>query len=141
VTVESFAVAGLGDSAKGWYGFGTDASGHYRFVVAGNALHAAPAEPELLIAVAIAYFAGGLPEPPEGYAATHADIARLVSAVAGRVPQAERRQLLVDARDAIDDGLAADAVMGLLGSALAGPMAADPLAAVAARATELLADE
>jgi hypothetical protein len=141
VTLESFAVAGVGESARGWYGFGTDASGHYRFVVAGNALHAAPAEPELLIAVAIAYFAGGLPEPPEGHAATHADIAALVSAVADGVPQADRRRLLLDARDAIDDGLAADAVMALLGSALAGPLAADPVAAVVARAMELLEDE
>jgi hypothetical protein len=69
---------------------------------------------ERLIAAAAAYFAESLTDPPPDLEATHADLADLLRwlAAAEASPRASARA--AEALDAIDDGLAGDAVVSLL---------------------------
>ena len=60
-----------------------------------------------------------LDDPPPDIEATHADVGRLVRDVASRATGQETRRLLAEAVDAIDDGLAEDAVINRLASARA----------------------
>jgi hypothetical protein len=90
-----------------------------------------------LLSLAIAYFADELGEPPEALAATHADLGALVRAVAANEPPGQRRAALEEAVDAIDDGLAADVVVGRLSRCLEG--GEDPVARLRRRANELRA--
>ena len=87
MTVAACAVGRLGPSGP-WVGFAPTLDDGYALVVGadeGDAA-AAPADPDDLVALAIAYFAEELPEPPEAFAATHGDIGALVRHVAEARP-------------------------------------------------------
>ena len=122
-----------------WVGFAAGNGDGYDLVVGGpSGSRRAPGQPELLIALAIAYFEDSLDAPPDELAATHEDVAALVRHVAGSTEEDSRRQLLSDAVDAIDDGLAADVVIGRLSAALPpAEVASDPISELLARAREL----
>lgn len=68
----------------------------------------------LLIAAAAAHFADVLSDPPVLLEATQADLAGLVGWLAGTETEAGVAERARDAVDAIDDGLASDAVVNLL---------------------------
>jgi hypothetical protein len=98
-----------------WVGF-VRADGSYRLAVGGDAgaIHTVTADDGLLLALAIAYFEDDLDDPPPDMEATHADLSDLVRSVAARATEPDARRLLAEAVDAIDDGLAADEVIGRL---------------------------
>jgi hypothetical protein len=87
------------------------------------------------LSIAVAYFENDLDEPPEQLAATHGDIGSLVRHVAEHAPDGQRRRLLGEAVDAVDDGLPADAVVSRLRLCLAG--AEDPVARLLRRVAEI----
>lgn len=119
-----------------WLGFAPSLDDGYDIVVANAAgAHRSRASAEDLLSLAIAYFEDALGEPPEELAATHADIAALVRHVAAREPEPSRAAALARAVDAIDDGLAADAVIAALARCLA--PGADATAWLARRAAEV----
>lgn len=121
----------IGRTADGgaWVGF-VRGDGEYRLAVGrASGVRTAPATAELLLALAIAYFEDALDDPPPDIEATHADLSELVRHVAAASPTVERRRLLDEAVDAIDDGLAVDAVINRLTAAI-GPESeeqADPV--------------
>ena len=133
------AVGRLNDGT--WIGFAPTMEDGYSLVVGeGESVAAVSdrAEPDDLVALAIAYFADELGEPPETLAATHGDLGALVRAVAeAESDQPDRRARLAEAVDAVDDGLAADAVVGRLSRCLEGQE--EPLARLERRAAELRA--
>ena len=130
------AVGRLGPDEP-WIGFAPALDDGYDLVmdVQGDELARARAADEDVLALAVAYFEEALGEPPEELAAMHADIGSLVRHVAERVRDAEPKRLLREAVDAIDDGLAADVVVGRLRRCLAGDE--EPVARLARRAHEL----
>jgi hypothetical protein len=95
-----------------WIGF--DHPGEeYRFVLGSGEetlVAPAPADADLLLALAIAHFAEAFGGAPPDLEATQADLSALVGHLMGRATDAGRRALLAEALDAIDDGLAGDAV-------------------------------
>ena len=113
------AVRAIGRLAPGgpWIGFGVRA-GAWRYVVGTEAaVRDAPADAELLLALAIAHFAEAFGEAPPDIEATQSDLCELVRHLIETQPDARRRALLMEAMDAIDDGLAGDAVAGRLAAA------------------------
>jgi hypothetical protein len=139
VTVVACAVGRL-DVGGPWIGFAPTLDDGYALVVGADERGAAsgPAARDDLIALAIAYFADELPEPPEALAATHGDIGALVRHVATGETDDERARHLDEAVDAVDDGLAADVVVGRLSRCLAADE--EPLVRLRRRAAELLAE-
>jgi hypothetical protein len=137
VVVAACAVGHL-DGDGPWVGFAPILDDAYAFVVAGSdgRSRSAPAEADDLLALAIAYFQDDLAEPPEELAATHGDIGALVRHLAEVESDPTRRRLLAEAVDAVDDGLAADVVVGRLGRCLSGDE--DSVARLTRRSTELL---
>ena len=138
------AIGRLGPNGP-WIGFDR-AEGTYRFIVgAGGRVLAGPADADLLIAVAIAHFAEALEGAPPDLEATQADLSVLVAYLVDLAEDARRRALLQEALDAIDDGLAGNAVAGLLAAAR-GPERetddraepVDPVELLAGRADKLL---
>ena len=112
-----------------WVGCARGPPGEHLLAVGSESgVRAATVPSDALLALAIAYFEDVLDPPPDELAATHADIGELVRGLASREPDVDRRRTLADAVDAIDDGLAADAVIRRLSAAL---RAADPDGAVA----------
>jgi hypothetical protein len=73
-----------------------------------------------LLAATIAYFEEALEPPPPELEATQADLAGLLSWMAATEPDAGRRRVVREALDAIDDGLAGDAVVARLSEARRG---------------------
>ena len=138
MTVVACAVGRL-DPAGPWVGFAPTLDDGYALVIGsddGCAAHA-PADPHDLLALAIAYFADELPEPPEELAATHGDIGSLVRHLASGERDAERSRELNEAVDAVDDGLAADVVVGRLSRCLRD--SEEPVERLRRRAAALLA--
>lgn len=138
MTVVACAVGRIGPGGP-WVGFAPTLDDGYAVVVGGadGRVASGPAVADDLIALAIAYFADELPEPPEALAATHGDIGALVRHVAAAEGNAERRRRLEEAVDAIDDGLAADVVVGGLSRCL--DPDEEPVARLRRLAAELLA--
>ena len=136
MTVAACAVGRLEPEGR-WIGFAPTLDDGYALVVGTDdgRVSQGPATPDDLIALAIAYFADELPEPAEELAATHGDIGAVVRHVAG-VAGAERARQLGEAVDAIDDGLAADVVVGRLSRCLT--FDEDPVTRLRRRAAELL---
>jgi hypothetical protein len=130
------AVGRLGPNGP-WVGFAPDVDDGYELVVGSSSveLGRGPADTDDVLALAIAYFEDALAEPPEELGALHADIAALVRHVADRELDERIRRLLAEAVDAIDDGLAADVVVGRLRACLPGED--EPLARLTRRANEL----
>ena len=85
--------------------------------------HGASRSAELLAAT-IAYFEEALYPPPPELEATQADLAALLAWMARTEADAARQALIREALDAIDDGLAGDAVVARLGEARRGLAAA-----------------
>jgi len=124
-----------------WIGF--DRPGAYRFIVgADRGMLAAPADPGLLIALAIAHFAEAFEGAPPDLEATQADLSALVTHLLHAAVDPRERAPLAEALDAIDDGLAGDAVAGLLAAArlavVDGEHLVDPVELLVSRAEELL---
>lgn len=116
MVVPPCAVGRLGSDGP-WIGFAPTVDDGYALVVGGRTPTRVTAEPEDLIALALAYFEDLLPEPPEELAATLGDIAGIVRHAAERISDAERRRAYDEAVDAIDDGLAADVMVDRLARA------------------------
>ena len=130
------AVGRLGDEGR-WIGFAPDLDDGYALVIGGSRAGSVSsrADADDLISLAIAYFEDALAEPPEELAATHGDIGSLVRHVAEAAEDDGRRRLLGEAVDAVDDGLAADVVVGRLNRCLrAGE---EPIARLTRRSLEL----
>jgi hypothetical protein len=121
-----------------WIGFGFR-GGALRIVLgAPDGLRDAPAEPDVVLALAIAYFTDALAEAPPEVEATQADLSALIGDLIRRVPNPARRAQLEEALDAIDDGLAGDAVAGRLAAARSPVNAGvDPVELLLARSREL----
>ena len=132
------AVGRLGPDGP-WLGFAPTVDDGYALVV-DDGLRAAraAADADDLLALAIAYFAEDMDEPPESLAATHGDIGGLVRHVAEHEPDPERRRRLDEAVDAIDDGLATDVVIARLGRCLT--EREEPSARLRRRALDLMSD-
>ena len=93
-----------------WIGFGYR-GGRARLVVEGpGGVLDHPADRDLLLALAIAYFADAGGDAPPDLEATQADLSALVRHLMQGEGDAQERTLLGAAIDAIDDGLAGDAV-------------------------------
>ena len=120
-----------------WIGFAPAIDDRYELVIGGTGMppQRAAADADDLLSVAVAYFEDDLDEPPEELAATHGDIGSLVRHVAEHEGDVERRRLLGEAVDAVDDGLPADAVVSRLRLCLVG--AEDPVARLRRRVTEM----
>lgn len=107
-------VVGRLDPGGPWIGFApTLDDGYALTVTAEGRSDRLAAEPVDLIALAILYFEEAAESPPEEMAATHGDIGAIVRHASGRVGP-EARPATAEAVDAIDDGLAADVVIGRL---------------------------
>jgi hypothetical protein len=138
MTVVACAV-GRFEAAGAWIGFAPTLDDGYALVLGTDdrATVHAPAVADDLIALAIAYFTDELSEPPEALAATHGDIGLIVRHVAAAEADPMRARLLAEAVDAVDDGLAADVVVGRLSRCLASDEEA--VARLRRRAAELRA--
>jgi hypothetical protein len=123
-----------------WVGFQGTADGYRLCVGVEHRVLSEETDPDVLLALAIAYFEEALEAAPPDLEATHADLADLVRFVAGRDEDPARRARLAEAIDAIDDGLAGDAVARLLTMSRPGTPneQADPVDLLVARATRLL---
>ena len=106
-------------------------------VGADGATRSIRAEADDLVALAIAYFLDDLGGPPEELAATLGDIGALVRHLAELEVDPARRRRLAEAVDAVDDGLAADVVVGRLSLCLNSDE--EPIARLGRRSAELLA--
>ena len=85
-----------------------------------------------LAAGAIAFFLSSLEDPPAELEATQADLARVIESLASAAESREERAAANQAVDAVDDGLAADAVaLRLLPLLPSGP--SDPVEILRAR--------
>jgi len=123
-----------------WVGFGNRGDVWRCVVGTDDAVLDAPADEDLLLALAIAHFAEAFDEAPPDIEATQSDLSSLVGHLIRTQPDAERRALLTEALDAIDDGLAGDAVAGRLGAARTpGSDRVDPVERVLAAARDLTA--
>ena len=121
-----------------WIGFGFRGDGARIVVGAGEDLRDAAADADLALALAIAHFAEAFDEAPPDLEATQSDLSALVGHLLRTEADPGRRALLSEALDAIDDGLAGDAVAGRL--AAARPLASDgvdPVELVLDRANKL----
>lgn len=128
-----------------WVGFAVADGGYQLAFGDGPTEHRVPAAETRrhdLLNAALAYFEDGN-APPDELQATHRDVADLVRWLADTAPDDATRALLLDAVDAIDDGLAIDAVMLCLEEAAAAGMPqaageqADPIDLLAERYREL----
>jgi hypothetical protein len=135
------AVGRLGPDGP-WVGFAPALDDGYALVVGGmpgdapGGTRRGAADALDLLALAVAYFAETLDEPPDELAATLGDIGSLVRHVAEHEADPARRRLLAEAVDAVDDGLAADVTLARLGRALGEGI--DATARIRGRALELL---
>ena len=123
-----------------WVGFGFRGDS-WRYVIGtAEGVHDAPADADLLLALAIAHFAEAFDEAPPDLEATQSDLSALVRHLIRIEPDAARRTLLGEALDAIDDGLAGDAVAGHLAAARSPESdRVDPVEQVLTAAQELAA--
>ena len=123
-----------------WIGFGYRA-GEGRIVLEGpGGTVDRPADRDLLLALAIAYFADAGDDAPPDLEATQSDLSALVRHLMDAETDAGRRDLLGEAIDAIDDGLAGDAVAAKLEAARS-PRgdAVDPVELLVRKAAEIAA--
>lgn len=125
-----------------WIGFQATADG-YRFTVGlPSGARTRGADADLLLALAIAYFEEAFEGAPPEMEATHEDLSELVRHVAAGEADPTRKRLLAEAVDAIDDGLAGDAVVSRLSAVRPGNAdeQADPVDLLVSLAEELLRD-
>ena len=119
-----------------WVGFSRAPGGGYQLVIgADRAERRWAAERDDLVALAVVYFEESLEPAPHDIAATLGDIGLLVRDLAAGELDQDRRRLLEEAVDAVDDGLAEDVTIGRLARALGGE--ADAASRVRRRVDEL----
>lgn len=122
-----------------WIGFEVDAGvgrlASARPEVENDSAELADASVDDLLALAEIWFAGALPEPPLDGAATQQDLAQLIGALRATAMDDTTMNALALVVDAIDDGLAPDAVANLL--ATASGQTGDPVTRLVARARAL----
>jgi hypothetical protein len=107
------------DPGGPWIGFEPTVDDGYALTVrAEGRTRRRRAEPVDLVALGVLYFEDSIEAPPEELAATHGDIGAIVRHAAERMDDPARRRAFQEAVDAIDDGLAADVVIGRLQRAL-----------------------
>ena len=126
--LEGTRAIGRLEASGPWIGFGYRA-GEPRFV-AGEAdrILDRAADRDLLLALAIAYFADACGDAPPELEATQSDLSALVRRLMEGEADAREQAALGEAIDAIDDGLAGDAVAERLEAARsAGADAVDPV--------------
>jgi hypothetical protein len=125
-----------------WIGFQRADSGYLLVVGSGARVRSRMADADQLLALAIAYFEEAFEDPPPELEATHADLSALVRHVAAAETDMARQRLLGLAVDAIDDGLAGDAVTNRLNAARArnADEQADAVDLLVELAVELLRD-
>ena len=124
-----------------WIGFQAGPDSYRLCVGADDRLLSEEADADALLSLAIAYFEEALEAAPPDLEATHADLSELVRFVAAHETDQARRARLAEAIDAIDDGLAGDAVARRLAACRSGLRTeqADAVDLLVARATRLLA--
>lgn len=120
-----------------WVGFG-HRGGEARFVVeAGDGFRDEPADRDLVLALAIAYFTEAGDGAPPDLEATQSDLSALVRQLLPGEADPGRRELIAEAIDAIDDGLAGDAVAEKLEAARStGAEVIDPVELLSRKARE-----
>ena len=103
-----------------WVGFAPTIDDGYALVVGGSAGRGrrTAADAQDLLALASLYFEEALEPAPDELAATLGDIGTVVRHVAEHETDPDRRRVLGEAVDAVDDGLAADVTIARLGRAL-----------------------
>ena len=113
------AVGRIGPNGP-WVGFAPTIDDGYALVVGGPAGRGrrVPADAQDLLALASVYFEEALDPAPEELAATLGDIGSVVRHVAEHETDPDRRRVLGEAVDAVDDGLAAEVTIARLGRAL-----------------------
>jgi hypothetical protein len=123
-----------------WIGFGYR-GGEARFVAGGpDATTDRHADRDLLLALAIAYFADACEDAPPELEATQSDLSALVRHLMDGEADPRQRALLREAIDAIDDGLAGDAVAERLEAARSSRgEAVDPVEMLARKVREVVA--
>ena len=140
--LDSVRAIGLLSPGGAWVGFGYRA-GTCRIVVgSGDTIRDGAADQDQLLALAIAYFAGGFDEGPPDLEATQSDLSALVRHLIHVERDEMRRSLLREALDAIDDGLAGDAVAAQLEAARTprgGEL--DPVELIVRRAAQIAAGD
>jgi hypothetical protein len=125
-----------------WIGFQAGPDG-YRIVAGrGSVMRGRAADANALLALAIAWFEEAFDDPPPELEASQADLSALVRHLAATEGDDGRRHLLAEAVDAIDDGLAGDAVANRLSAVRAAGSEtneqADPIDLLVTLAEELL---
>jgi hypothetical protein len=121
-----------------WIGFGYRAGAPRLVVGATDWMRDEPADQDLILALAIAYFAGAIGEAPPDLEATQSDLSSLVRHLIGSEADPARQALLGEAMDAIDDGLAGDAVAEKLDAARTDRVAVvDPVEVLSMKAREI----
>lgn len=125
-----------------WIGFGYR-DGAFRIVMeASGGMRDAAADKDLILALAIAHFAGALDEAPPDLEATQSDLSAVVRRLVNAELDPGRRALLGEALDAIDDGLAGDAVAEKLEAARSRrDDAVDPVELLSKKAREIAASD
>ena len=136
--LEAVRAVGRLDADGPWIGFGYRAGAPRLVVGATDWLRDEPADQDLMLALAIAYFAGAVAEAPPDLEATQSDLSGLVRHLIGSEADPGRRALLGEAMDAIDDGLAGDAVAEKLEAARTDRVeAVDPVEVLSMKAREI----
>jgi hypothetical protein len=122
-----------------WIGFGYRAGACHLVVGDADGMRDIPADRELVLALAIAHFAEAFDEAPPDIEATQSDLSALVREVMRTEADPGLRTLLGEAMDAIDDGLAGDAVAERLAAARSPATASvDPVELLLAQARQLV---
>ena len=138
--LEAARAIGRLEAGGPWIGFGYR-GGAFRIVMeASGGMRDAAADQDLILALAIAHFAGALEEAPPDLEATQSDLSAVVRHLMNAEVDPARRALLSEALDAIDDGLAGDAVAEKLGAARSRrDDAVDPVEVLSRKAGEIAA--
>lgn len=120
-----------------WLGFQPSAAGYRVVAGRGPVVRGREADAAVLLALAIAWFEEAFDDPPPELEASQADLSALVRHLASRETDPAASRLLAEAVDAIDDGLAGDAVANRL-NALRTDEQVDPVDLLVTLAEELL---
>jgi hypothetical protein len=117
MAADRLSIIGRPSPSGPWLGVARDADGAFVLAFVEPDLERWSSVPasrlDLMLAV-LGYFSEPAESPPADLEATQADVAELSRWLADSEPDPERRQLLEEAVDAIDDGLAGEAVAGAL---------------------------
>ena len=138
--LEAARAIGRLEAGGPWIGFGYRGEAFRMVLEASDGMRDVAADADLILALAIAHFAGALEEPPPDLEPTQSDLSALVRHLADAEADPARRAMLGEALDAIDDGLAGDAVAERLGAARsARDDAVDPVELLSKKAREIVA--